>query len=620
MSFRTYLHGFSLLLIVSFSLELRAKDCLVCEFNHSELLSKHGEGGDPCDDLFSAACVGKNGEPKQQHNEEQKSLERVNRAKEITAKKMGYKDLEEALRARFKAEGLELIEDPDPELMENLTSSKFFYVDSPDGLFKSAQQCDKRSTRLGILIDLSLDVIDLSLDGSGDISTAERYIELADESQAHITKYQEMDKRFIAKDIPQFIRDIGEECFFGEDDDGGEKEKLCRQFALIKREGVRLYRLEGHESYEKRAKEFVNRYYSLLLLKGYESISSSSSLERVKDKLIESCWQHNEVLSDYATRVKDDFLTEISTSRTTVESLIADVYSSERRKLANQIYKSVKSDAKDLMPVLISDSEKRGRVLDGFDSLELSWKSQPEDSKYRRMNAQEVLDEGQVDQEELFMFWDSSLSFFTEKNASYMPAFTGKSATVNIMPVIIDTLEKNPISFLAVLAHEVGHEVSPSVATLNGHDLKPEYQQLLSCYRSTKSIKLLHGQADEVTADYIASEILARQINKLPPSKKRDAVFSAMSFFCQFHDEENERYDVYCRGSHPDPYLRISGIYGANPSIRRVLGCKGDSPTFKTCGLKRSILDTLDSLDVPDKKGGSPHRELQDSQGTGITQ
>ena len=92
------------------------------------------------------------------------------------------------------------------------------------------------------------------------------------------------------------------------------------------------------------------------------------------------------------------------------------------------------------------------------------------------------------------------------------------------------------------------YELSPSIATLNGSDLKPEYQQLLSCYRSTKNL----DQADEVTADYISSEILARQISKLPPLKRRGAVFSAMGFFCPDHDKENESYGVSCRGHYPD--------------------------------------------------------------------
>ena len=40
--------------------------------------------------------------------------------------------------------------------------------------------------------------------------------------------------------------------------------------------------------------------------------------------------------------------------------LLADIYSPERKKRVNQMHKSVKSDAKE---VLISDPEKRGRVL-----------------------------------------------------------------------------------------------------------------------------------------------------------------------------------------------------------------------------------------------------------------
>jgi hypothetical protein len=193
------------------------------------------------------------------------------------------------------------------------------------------------------------------------------------------------------------------------------------------------------------------------------------------------------------------------------------------------------------------------------------------------------------------IFSGPSLSFFTQLNAFYTPQVQfGKmkmEEQVNMMPAFVYNLDKNPYAFLSVVAHEAGHKIGPMVSKINGYDLEPEYRELLNCYKDNKSIKLEEHQKDETIADYISSEVLARQIQKLPAEKRKQALMSSMEDFCIFDDYGNHNHSISCKGSHPENSLRVGGVYGANPSIRKIMGCEKDSPKFKSCGLKTSILD-----------------------------
>jgi hypothetical protein len=266
--------------------------------------------------------------------------------------------------------------------------------------------------------------------------------------------------------------------------------------------------------------------------------------------------------------------------------------------VANEIFKTVKSDMQDLTKSFVKDPIKRAEILDGYDSLNLSWTRKPSDSEYTKdLNGQMVLDENNAGRNPMDQsntaFFDPSLSYFTTPNAVYKPTVSiGKMKLeehVDIMPVFLSKIEKSPYTYLAIAAHEAGHKIGLGMAQISGFDLSSEYKDLLACYKDSKSIKLEGKQADEALADYFSSEILARQIQKLPKDQRKQAVMSAAEMHCMFGDRAQHL--VSCKGSHPESSLRVSGILGANPSIRKILGCRKDSSRFKSCGLKDSILD-----------------------------
>ena len=310
---------------------------------------------------------------------------------------------------------------------------------------------------------------------------------------------------------------------------------------------------------------------------------ASKRARELQKKLLRGvvCSTHNEALTSASRLLVSEFMSEISKSRTTVEFLIDRFYSPKKKAAAHTVYTSARRDIKDLMSDLVPNPRKRGKILDSYDNLSLFWASKPGDDKYVKKKISnknhEVLDEESLnffDDSVASMFLDPDLYFFKELNAFYNPPMTYGNLrieeTINMMPAFIEMLDTNPFVFLSVVAHEAGHKVGPGVSKLNGYELSSEFRSLVACYKDTKSIKMLGHQADETIADYISSEVLARQINKLPENKRKQAMLSAMGDFCIF--EDMGKHSIYCTGSHPENSLRVSGIYGANPSVRRVMG------------------------------------------------
>jgi hypothetical protein len=247
----------------------------------------------------------------------------------------------------------------------------------------------------------------------------------------------------------------------------------------------------------------------------------------------------------------------------------------------------------------VKDPERRTEIMNGYDSLNLLWMENPPDGAYKKgPRGNLVLDDQkatpsyvrQFSDDLLNVFSDPDMSYFTTMNANYVPVLSmgryNQKERVAMMPVFIQNMKDNPFVFQSVLAHEAGHKIGPLVSRINGYDLAPEYKDLLVCYKDNKSIKLEENQADETIADYISSEVMARQISKLPKEQKLPAFMSSMEAFCQFDAKMTNMNTAMCKEAHPENSLRISGIYGANPNMRKAIGCEGDSPNFKSCGLK----------------------------------
>lgn len=618
------------------------QSCLVCRFPMSSESAKTGQT-DSCDDLFGAACIGSDGKPKYEGASKKlpEDLSKpVRDARNKTAQAMGFKDIDDAVKSKLKDAGIILKDPPDPEAWKNLIgegSSSPYSSDAAKKLYASAEQCDKDLKELQAVQYYSL-------------TEAAPLKEVVGKYESFQSKYKEQSIKLYAKDLPNFISShIGQKCSNLKSnsanyrpEENQEIAKTCGNISQIRRRAIELFRAEGTDGYDKLAEQFVAE--NMLPEAKYYSAPSTptttpatpppekTEVEKLRDKIsgmnssVSSfCYGFNSNVENAGKKVVSDLLTKIAKSKTTVDGVIESIYSPDKEKMANEIFRTAKSDIQDLTRSFVKDPKKRGDILDGYDGLKLFWMKKPDDSVYvKDKDGLMILDENKMSQNPIdpssSAFFDPNLSFFTTLNAFYMPPLSyGKTKVdeqVNMMPSFISMLDKNPYAFLTVASHEAGHKIGQRVSQINGYDLSSEYRELLACYKDNKSIKLEDNQADETLADYFSSEILARQIQKLPQDKRKQAMMSSMEAYCLFDDSNNQSHSVSCRGTHPESTLRVSGIFGGNPSVRKILGCEKDSPKFKTCGLTNSILDSKET-NSPNSSilGGTSQSDSKTSKG-----
>jgi hypothetical protein len=604
------------------------QSCLACRFPMSNESSKAGQT-DACDDLFGSACLGSGGKLKYQDASKKLPEELskpIREARNKTAQAMGFKDIDDAVKTKLKEAGIVLKDPPDPEAWKGLigeADASAYSSDNAKNLYASVEQCDKDLKELKAVLYYS-------------ITDATPLKELVGKYESFQARYKEQSIKLYSKDLPNFISShIGKKCSTLKSnpsnyktEENKEITQSCGNISQIKRRAVELFRAEGTDGYDKLAEQFVAenmlpeaKYYSPPYTPATPPTTpppEKTEVEKLRDKvsgmnssISRYCYDFSSNTKNAAKKVVADLMKQVSKSKTTVDGVIDSFYSKDREKLANEIYRIAKSDIQDLTRSFVKDPQKRGDILDGYDNLKLYWMKKPDDSAYTKdKDGRLVLDEDKVSpnptDQTSSVFFDPNLSFFTTLNAFYTPSVSyGKvkgDEQVNMMPAFVSMLDKNPYAFLTTVAHESGHKIGQMVSKINGYDLSSEYKDLLACYKDNKSIKLEDNQADETLADYFSSEVLARQIQKLPQDKRKQAMMSSMEGYCIFDDSRNHQQSISCKGDHPESSLRVSGIFGANPSIRKILGCEKDSPKFKTCGLKNSILDATET----NKSTGSP--------------
>jgi hypothetical protein len=107
---------------------------------------------------------------------------------------------------------------------------------------------------------------------------------------------------------------------------------------------------------------------------------------------------------------------------------------------------------------------------------------------------------------------------------------------------------------------------------------------------------MLEQQKGETISDLYAAEINAAIMAKMSTdAEKIKFLVDSVAGYCEFVNGENNEFSSDPKKTHPASALRIGGIFGANSSIRAVLGCQGDSKKFKTCGIDSKEIPTYQS-------------------------
>lgn len=592
-----------------------------------------------CEDLFAAACLGADGKNKFADNNKkmhEKALDSIQRARDKTAKELGFKNFDEALKQHLKTAGFEIKEPVDAEawklLKGEITPNNYNSTNLEHRLYEPVQSCFSNESTFN---NISKDILKFN---------EEQLKQVQLQIETHLNSHNAKLISIYANDIPNFVTEsIGQKCQQIKDkpltfvvDNNREIFKACENFEQIRREAAQLYRIEGTPQYKEKASDFIKKnllpepkpFFKGLSQTSDEDSSDKRELEKLQEKIQSLMVQIRSICSPYSRLVRrsaqksvEDFMIEINISKTTVDSLIGEFYTEANKSKISQMLEDTKSEAQNIVSQFVKDDDKRKAIVAEYNSLGHLWLVQPPPNSYKKgVRGNLILDEEKAvpepvrkEMDDVYGFFsDPILAHFSIFNANFIPSLNPgivkKKLRVSLMPVILQQLmNENPQTTKAMLAHEVAHKIGPRFSQLQGYSLDLEYVKLLDCYKNNNSIKLEPKQADEVIADYIASEIITRNMAALPLKDRKQALKFTMEFFCLADVMEVHSHSVVCDGNHPENSLRVSGIFGANPNLRKVIGCNEESSLYKSCGLEN--IKIPESIDVD--RSPSPNGETK---------
>lgn len=539
---------------------------LVCDENYaSATLNERA-----CEDLHQAACLDDKGASRYAGKEESmmEDLEKKLKAKrDEIAKSMFGATLEDAVKKELAKAGLPVVDDVDDYFFGRFLSRPYEY-DEVEEFLKPAVECKKK----------------YNADEARNLSYAQKketLKKLADQ----VKKDSQSNRNVTHSYIEEIINTKVADCFVEKDD------PFCKNKASIKREALLLARQKESADYPQKYQAFYDKYLAVkdLSLPDDEA-SIDESLSKVIDSGTQQCEFSSAVHVAKARNVVSETIGQIQYSKPFIEFMLDEFYSEEKRQQAQKLFDFARENMLSNLKNYVKDPEKYKKIEASYGELRLHWLNKPGKDEYEKKGSTLVYrGDNQLSMADNVLsnvLSDVSLNYFLDFNANYMPTEAygdTKSITrVDMQPAMLKLLETNSMAFLEILGHEVAHKVGPEISRWNGFDLNDEHQKILSCYASSDSIGMQPNQADETLSDYFSAQILSKYIETLPAEKRLDAVIQSVEGYCIFESEFMPDHDHV----HPDAYLRISGIIGAHPKIRELMGCSGSSTKFRTCGSK----------------------------------
>lgn len=540
---------------------------LLCQENFSKSSLKERA----CEDLHQAACLDEKGESRYQGRKNKMSLEieeKLKSKRDEVAKSLYGTEFRTAAKKALKDAGIDLApEIDDYEFSRFLNDPDKFYDMGP--ILETSRSCEK-----------------LFVDEGVESFSSEKKIAVIKRMNEEARKLSVKNRALTPNYLEEIFNAKSSECRFHKENPD------CKNIGVIKREALMLARQKADPEFVKKFGEFYDKYFQakdVVVENTAESISKA--YDEVVAAVLRQCGQVEIVQSAKARETAKSFVTQIHFSKPFIEFTLNEFYNNKRHDEVNKLFSFAKETMVQNLKGHVTDKDKMQKIEESYSGLKLHWINSPKADDYENAGKGKVLKtnlELTLEDNTLYhAFSDPKLNYFSDFNANYMSSQSRgdirSDARVDMQPAMLTLLDSNPIAFLEVLGHEVAHKVGPDISRWNGFDLNQEHKELMQCFASKNSIGMTPKQADEVLCDYFSSLIIARYLETLPQEKRLDAVVQSVESYCLFEGN----YMPTMSDAHPDAYMRISGIMGANSKIRKLIGCETESTMFKSCGPKK---------------------------------
>ena len=580
--------------------------CLMCDWKVPAEVAE-ASLGDPCEDLLPAACLNARGEYKIKPVADQagkKLKELVKTAQAKGAQQMGYPSAEAAMMSVFRKEGYPLKKDLSEKAKKYILENDYAsFVDKKE-IYEVMDQCDQDRKKL--------DEINVS-----EIQDLQQLSVINKQLEAFKAKYRSVSTQLFLKDIPGFLNKINIQCniFASLQEELKAKNLLQHPIAMkfqntcskrreLRAKALELYLKQDDPATKTELVNFVQEnsellYVSVSSIKDSAAASpvttSSDAKQLVYDNLnsrYEVCNNLGERFDSAPREITNSTLLALNTAKATVEYLIEQIYTPERKVIVQKIHQAAKREALAVAQRLTRDPLKLARIKDHYERMVFTWFTKPADDRFKhdKKLGIDVLDINQMDRTDVWtQAFAGNIEFFSSLNAFYLPdtkfGANDKPLSVTMHPMLLEIMETYPHAFLSVMAHEIGHNIDPEVTKFNNYNLAQEYAPLLQCLSSPDSIRMQDSQAGEAVADVVAAEVLAKLVSELPPARRQAAIYASIQGFCEMLDMGDNDLSLTLMEAHPDGILRISGIFGANQSLRKVMSCNQEAKRFRTCSI-----------------------------------
>lgn len=156
-------------------------------------------------------------------------------------------------------------------------------------------------------------------------------------------------------------------------------------------------------------------------------------------------------------------------------------------------------------------------------------------------------------------------------------------------------IAKSWFNIIFTMGHELAHSIDP--CEMRAARLSfPAYDHLTACFlthgliatRKTRSECGENDQLSETFADWVAAQVTAEALTlfstEFHGQQIVNAVRNSVRDLCEQNEDDEE--GEFDQEFHPSPQVRIEKIFGRNPAIRNVLGCRTTPlvPTYCTLG------------------------------------
>jgi hypothetical protein len=541
---------------------------------------------DPCEDLYQATCLIDGTDTHYKNVLDKVKNNHINKIKDIkdrVAKKLNYKDYNDYISKGLSKIGIKLTSEDYIKFNKYLLGFEHdsYKVASTHSMVATCSSMKEKTSKY--------------FPHNGTEEDTKRHIQMIDEFKNNFNSLYST----IAQSSPStFIEQIIQKCSYD------NLSEIHQQLCKLEKLNIDLVALEIHRSSDtvevnNLTSQLYQKFSDLLL--GDLSLNKPIKGNTLSDKYFDlgnntQCYQISSLLQPFIYSGIDTLLKDFHRTKYFIEEMVDTFYPQSKKESFVQDLNLVKIKMASFFTQSFNKNNPNlNKSLDSLSKVQFGWLEKPKSNEYtidEKMNT-EVHTNG------VYRFVDkieelkqSNLSSFTTINAFYMPSYilgeVKSVENVNILPLLMSLRDDYYWSYLAVLAHEVGHRFDPNVSRASGYDLTNIYKELMSCWKKKDSILLISDQKGEAVSDFLAANVMALISQDHTQEEKEKVLKGTAEMDCLLAFPSTA---PNFSNAHPNVILRSSGILGATPAYREALSCVGQSSRFITCGINGQEID-----------------------------